>query len=81
VGDTLFNARIGMANEEVSQAANYLAVASAYPLNQTTHIGAGLAYSGVSNIGKSPANGNTMQVELYARLDLTDQLQITLPCN
>jgi hypothetical protein len=75
VGDVMVNMRLGVANDEVSDAANFFSVAGNYPVGWG-EIGAGIAHVGVSD-NSAAGMDDSISSEIYARYELTEALQIT----
>jgi hypothetical protein len=75
IGDSIINVRLGMANDEVSEAASFASVALETPL--TGHIfGIGVAQTGVSD---KLGNGtdDTRQAEAYLRFRVNEDILVT----
>jgi len=72
---TKWNLRLGVARDEVSEAASFIGVALETPVAGHT-LGAGLARTGVSG-DLGAGTDDTTQAELYVRMDIADSLQVT----
>lgn len=78
VGGTV-GARIGLANPDVAEAENFVSLAWEYPADRGM-IGIGIARAGVSDEFRATNPGNIgalTQAEVYTRLDVWKDLQIT----
>jgi len=75
IGDILINVRLGMANDEISEAASFAGVALEMPLHGHT-FGVAVAQTGVSDNAGS-GKGDTRQAEAYLRFTLADDIHIT----
>jgi hypothetical protein len=75
LGQGRWNLRLGLANDAVSEAANFAAVALEQPLAGHT-LGLGLAHTGASN-RLGPEGGDRLHAETYLRIDLNDALHLT----
>jgi hypothetical protein len=69
------NLRLGVADEDVSEAASFVAVSAGYEYGTVTY-GAGIAQTGVSDDVAGDVD-DTTQIELYAGWDVRENLQIT----
>ncbi len=76
VGEGIWSLRLGLADDEVSQAESFVAVAIEHPIGPAA-VGAGIAHTGLSDQGKAATEDDTTQAEIYARFDLNDSLHIT----
>lgn len=72
------NARIGVANEEVSEPAGFVSFALEYPVRKVV-LGAGISQTIVSNDAQKadPSLDDTTQVEIYARFDLGHDIHVS----
>lgn len=75
-GEAMINVRLGLANEEVSQAAHFVSVAGNYPV-AWGEVGAGLAYTGLSGKDATPGFDDSIHAELYARYDVSENMHVT----
>ena len=74
LGENNLNLRAGLANKDVSEASNFVAVS--YQTNVLGNVtGFGLAHTGASN--ELAGAENTLHAEAYSRFDINDHLQIT----
>lgn len=75
IGDSMINVRLGMANEDVSEAAGFASVALETPLFGNT-FGIGIAQTRVSD-KLGAGSDDTRQAEIYLRYDVNDSLHVT----
>lgn len=71
-----WNLRLGLANDEVSEAAQFVGLAVEYPL-QSVHVGAAIAHIGLADDAEAPGRDDTHHAELYGRVALWEGLEIT----
>lgn len=79
LGRGTLGARIGLANPDVAEAENFVSLAWEYPVDGGA-IGAGVGRAGASDEFRAtdPGNiGNLTQAEVYTRLDIWKDLQVT----
>ena len=74
-GPLTANMRLGIADKTVSEAAEFIALAGAYQIDKITY-GLGFALTGVSS-DLSGDVGDTRQIEVFARFDVCENVQIT----
>ncbi len=72
----LWNIRLGMANDKVSQAARFASMALEYPLGNHT-LGAGYAHTWLSDEETTSGLDDNRQAEVYVRMDVRENLSIT----
>jgi len=75
IGDSMINVRLGMANDEISEAASFAGVALEMPMYGHT-FGVGVAQTGVSDKAGS-GKDDSRQAEAYLRFSLTEDIRIT----
>ena len=66
LADSQWNVRAGLANDEVSQAAQFLSVALERPMNKAA-LGLGFAFTGHSSEDATPNRDDMLQAEAYLR--------------
>jgi hypothetical protein len=66
LASTLWNVRAGLANDEVSQAAQFLSAAVERPMNKAS-LGLGIAFTGLSSKDATPNQDDMLQAEAYLR--------------
>lgn len=76
VDTTLWNLRTGLANDEVSQASQFISAAIEHPLSNST-LGLGIAYTGLSSKDATPQQDDMLQAEAYLRFSPRENMSIT----
>lgn len=76
MGNSLWNVRAGLANDEVSQAAQFLSAALERPMHQAT-LGLGLAFTGLSSKDTTPNLDDMVQAEGYLRFEPRANVSVT----
>lgn len=71
-----WNFRAGLANNKVQQGSEFLAYAVQVPWKSHT-VGAGISWTGVSSVGKTATQDDTVQAELYLAWNVNKSLVIT----
>jgi hypothetical protein len=71
-----WNVRLGASNKDVYQAARFLSVAVQKPVGNNT-LGAGISWTGISNVGKTAGQDDTVQAEVYYKVTVSKQLELT----
>ncbi len=71
-----WNIRFGLADKEVSQAAQFLSAAVEYPILTTT-LGIGVAKTTLSDSGRNTGEGDTSVAEIYAHHALSNTFHFT----
>lgn len=71
-----WNLRLGASNKDVNRAARFVSVAARKPVGNHT-LGAGISWTGISNVGKTAGQDDTVQAELYYKVPLSKQLELT----
>lgn len=76
LANTLWNVRAGLANDEVSPAAQFLSAAVERPMNRAT-LGLGLAFTGLSSKDATPNRDDMLQAEAYLRFAPRADMSLT----
>lgn len=76
LNEASWNLRAGLADDEVSQAQEFIGIALEHPFMGST-LGAGITHTGLSDKGASAGQDHTTQGELYLRYEYSDQLHIS----
>lgn len=75
-GDLGWNLRLGLADDRVSQAARFAALAVEYPLSRVV-LGAGVAHSWLSDEDATAELDDSTQAEFYARFEVHERLSLS----
>lgn len=78
LGRGRLNLRAGTADERISKAGDFVALAADWPLTTALRIGAGVAQTSVSDIGRAPDEEDSRQGELYLGLQANERTNVTL---
>jgi len=76
IATSSWNLRAGIANDEVSQASEFLSAAIEYPFSSTT-LGLGIAYTGLSDQDDTPDLDDTLLAEGYLRFTPYEDLSVS----
>lgn len=76
MNEAKWNLRAGLADDEVSQAGDFIGLAVEHPFMGST-LGAGITRTGLSDKGVSAGQDDTTQGELYLRYEYNEQLHIS----
>lgn len=78
LGRGRLNLRAGTADERVSKAGDFIALAADWPLTAALRIGVGVARTSVSDVGRAPDEEDSRQAELYLGLQANERTNVAL---